>query len=264
MSKMEMPLIGLGTWKLNGKECEQTIKQALELGYRHFDTADSYDNHRIIGQAIHSFSRNQLFITSKLWINDLSPEKVKTALYRFLEELDTSYLDLLLIHWPNPDINLIETLNAMVELKEKGLTRHIGVSNFVRFHLDEIAPYNFPIYTNQIEMHPYFQRKPLFDTCKSMKIKITAYRPLAKGAFENNPVLQRIGKKHQKSPAQIVLKWLVEQNITVIPKASSLQHLKENLEIFDFHLTEIDNDEIKQLDCGQRYCAPDGLPVYED
>ena len=141
----------------------------------------------------------------------------------------------------------------MLSLNEKGLTRFIGVSNFVRFHLKAIEPYHFPLLTNQIELHPYLQRKLLIKTCKNMGIKLTAYRPLTKGAFEDDPVMQKIGKKYGKKPSQIALRWLIQQNISVIPKASTLQHLKDNIKIFDFSLSDFDMHEIENLDSGKDF-----------
>lgn len=261
---MILPSIGLGTWKLTGKECEKIVHQALELGYRHIDTADMYGNHRAVGSAIKSFPREQLFLASKISPTELLPSQVYQAVPRFLEELQVSYLDLLLIHWPNADVNMVDTLKAMVSLQEKGMIRYIGVSNFVRFHLKELEPYHFPIVTDQIEMHPYLQRRPLVETCKRMGIEVTAYRPLAKGAFEQDATMQKIGKKYGKTPSQVALKWLIQQDIAVIPKAANLQHLKDNIDIFDFNLDDDDMRKIDDLDSGKRYCSPDGVPIYED
>jgi len=259
-----IPSIGLGTWKLRGDECEKIVKEALEIGYRHIDTADMYENHRAIGRAIRGVEREKIFLATKLLMLELLPSQVDKAVPRFLRDLQVDYLDLLLIHWPNPDVDMAETLRAMVEFKEKGLVRNIGVSNFVRFHLEALEPFHFPIITNQIEMHPYLQRRLLVETCKRMGIEVTAYRPLAKGAFEKDTTLQKIGKAHGKSPSQIALKWLVQQDIAVIPKASSLEHLKTNFDIFDFQLTSEEMEAIRQLDSGERYCAPEGYPTYED
>lgn len=259
-----IPSIGLGTYKLTGHECEKTVQQALELGYRHIDTADIYQNHQDIGRAIASWPREQIFLTTKLFVNDLTPARVPIAVHRFLKELKVNYVDLLLIHWPNPEVNLIDTLKAMLSIKEQGLTRFIGVSNFVRFHLELLAPYKFPIYTNQIEFHPYLQRNLLVEECKNLGIKITAYRPLAKGAFEKDPILQKIGSKYGKSPSQIALKWILKKDMLAIPKASTLQHLKDNINIFDFSLNDADMQEINHLDAGQKFCSPEGLPVYDD
>lgn len=259
-----IPVIGLGTWKLVGEECETVVQQALELGYRHIDTADAYQNHEAVGRAMRPWPRKDIFLTSKLWLNELEPRRVDESVPRFLKELKVEYLDLLLIHWPNPKVNLVETLKAMLALKEKGLTRHIGVSNFVRQHLEMLVPYKFPILTNQIELHPYFQRNLLAKTCKNLGIHITAYRPLAKGAFEQDQKLQKIGLKYQKTPSQIVLKWLIQQGMSAIPKAATYQHLKDNIEIFDFTLSDEDMKEIDNIDTNKRFCAPEGFPVYED
>lgn len=263
-STITLPIIGLGTWQLNGSECEKAVQMALKIGYRHIDTADIYGNHREIGKVIQSWPREELFLTTKLYINDLTPERVFEAVPRFLKELNVDYFDLLLIHWPNREVNMIDTLKAMLHLKERGVVRFIGVSNFMRSHLKAIAPYRFPILTNQIELHPYLQRKPLVEACKKMGITITAYRPLAKGAFEADPVLQKIGKKYGRSPSQIALRWLVQQEFCVIPKASSRQHLKDNFEIFDFVLSADDMKAIQSLDQGKKFCSPEGLDVEED
>lgn len=261
---MDIPVIGLGTWKLRGEECERVVREAIELGYRHIDTADAYENHREIGKAIGPSARPQIFITSKLWMDQLEPKGVEGTLNRFLEELRTDYLDLLLIHWPNPAVNLAETLQAMAAVQKKGLVRFIGVSNFVRSNLEALRPFHFPIYNNQIELHPYFQRRLLVEKCKEMKIKVTAYRPLGKGAFEEDAVIQKIGKNVGKSPSQVVLRWMIQHEFIAIPKASSEQHLKENINIFDFQLSDHEMELIDGLDHGVRYCAPDGLPVLED
>lgn len=259
-----IPLIGLGTWKLNGDECEKVVKEALQLGYWHIDTADAYANHHEIGNAIKPFKREELFLTSKVAISSLLPEQVKEAVPRFLKELKTDYLDLLLIHWPNPEVDMVKTLEEMLKFKEKGQVKAIGVSNFVRFHFQELAPYQFPIVTNQIEMHPYLQRKKLVAECKKLGITITAYRPLAKGAFEEDSVLKAIGAHHGKSASQVALRWLVQQDIVAIPKAGSLKHLKENLDIFNFQLSSDEMKQIEKLDAGRRYCNPAEFPVYED
>lgn len=263
-NKATVPAIGLGTWKLKGVECENIVRQALELGYRHVDTADMYENHQDVGRAIQSVPRQQLFLSTKLWNNDLEPVKVHQTVTRFLEELNVDYLDLLLIHWPNPNIDMAKTLEAMLALKEKGITRHVGVSNFVRAHLEALAPYHFPILTNQIELHPYLQRRQLVQKCKEMGIGITAYRPLAKGAFEEDSIMRNIGKKYGKTPSQVSLRWLIQQGFSAIPKGSSLQHLKDNLNIFDFELSEADMEAVNHLDAGKRFCAPDGVFIPDD
>ena len=259
-----IPLIGLGTWQLNGLECVDTIQKALELGYRHIDTADIYQNHSEVGRGIKSGPREEIFLATKLYMNDLLPKKIEAAIPRFLEELDVSYIDLLLIHWPNPEVRLEETLEAMVAFQKKKIVRFIGISNFVRSHLIALAPYKFPVLVNQIELHPYMQRKTLVAECQKFGIGVTAYRPVAKGAFEQDPVLKKIGIKHGKTPSQIALRWILQQDISAIPKASSQQHLKDNISVFDFSLNDEEIKQISQLEEGRRFCNPAGLPIYED
>lgn len=260
MKMKKIPLLGLGTYKLLGKECEKVVHLALELGYRHVDTADVYQNHVHVGRGVKSFPREEIFLATKIIDDELKPERVKPTVDRFLKELQVDYIDLLLIHWPSADVPLADTLKAMLALKDQGVVRDIGVSNFIRRHLHEIAPYHFPILTNQIELHPYLQRKALVEVCQSYGIDVTAYRPLAKGAFENDPVLQQIGRKHHKTPSQVVLRWLIQQGFSAIPKASSLQHLKENISVFDFVLDQEDIGEIDLLDAGKRTCMSDEFP----
>ncbi len=258
----KIPLIGLGTWKLQGKECESAVAMGWDLGYRHIDTADLYENHKAIGRSIRSLPREELFLTTKIGQEDLEPKQVRAAVPRFLKELQTDYLDLLLIHGPNPKIDLFKTLETMCALQEKGIVRAIGVSNFVRYHLRQFS--QFPILVNQIEMHPYLQRKALVSYCKKEKIGIVAYRPLAKGTFEEDPVLKAMGKEHGKTASQIALRWLVQQDIVAIPKASNVKHLKANLDIFDFRLSQEEMRRIAKLDIGMRFCAPRIVPFMED
>ena len=259
-----IPLLGLGTWRLAGEECERAIAEAYELGYRHIDTADVYKNHDAVGRAIRKLPRREIFLATKIGFQDLAPAKIAESIPRYLDELQVEYIDLLLIHWPNPELDMADALREMTASKEKRIVRSIGVSNFVRSHLDALGPRHFPIATNQIELHPYLQRRELADCCKKWGIGITAYRPLAKGAFENDPVLTEIGAKHGKSASQTALRWLVQQDIAAIPKASSLKHLRENAEIFDFSLSPKEMERIHALDSGKRFCAPDNLPLFSD
>lgn len=263
-TKTKIPLLGLGTYKMVGRECVDGVKKALELGYRHFDTADVYGNHEAIGEAIKGFEREKLFITSKLFTQDLTKEQVAKKVPQFLKELGIEQLDLLLIHWPSKEVPVAETLKAMLQCKEKGLVKGIGVSNFVRFHLKEMEPYLDEIVTNQVEMHPYLQRKELKKAYEEAGISITAYRPIAKGAFVEDATLTAIGEKYHKTPSQVALRWLIQNDIVAIPKASTLAHLKENIDIFDFSLEEEEVKAIDELDQSRRYCTPSGLPVYDD
>ncbi len=248
-----IPALGLGTWPLSGKQCEKVVRSALELGYRHFDTASYYANHAEIGRAIKGFPRQELFLVSKIIFDELNPTHVRGAFLRILEELQTSYLDLLLIHWPSETIPAEDTLVEMAKLKNDKLIRHIGVSNFMIHHLQHLEKRNFPLLTNQIELHPYLQEEMLVTYCQQKGIIVTAYRPILKGDVNQEPVLQKIAAHHNKTPVQVTLRWIYERNIVAIPKASSENHLRENLAIFDFSLAEAEMRQIATLDRCKRY-----------
>lgn len=248
-----MPAIGMGTWKLTGEQCTKSVKLALELGYRHIDTAHVYENHESIGEGIANFPREQLYLVSKIIHEDLQPERVAAACERALRELKTPYLDLLLIHWPSKTIPAEETLAAMMKLKERELIRHVGVSNFMLSDLRPIEERNFPILANQIELHPYLQEVELTDYCQQHGIIVVAYRPIEKGNVNEDAILQRLGKTHGKTAAQITLRWLFQRNIVSIPKASSREHLVENLEIFDFTLSDEEMQLISTINANRRF-----------
>lgn len=249
-----IPTIGLGTWKLRGLECQETVKNALSLGYRHIDTADVYENHESIGRAIKGYPRDDLFITSKVYLPQTPPEKIDAAVKRFLNELNTPYLDLLLIHCPSDDKTNLMALEEMVKIKDKQQVTYIGVSNFASGQIERLSTYQFPILTNQVEMHPLLQQNKLLDYCQKKKIILTAYRPLGSGSITTHPVLQQIGKQHKKSAAQVILRWMIQKKCPVIPKTSQLERLKENYNIFDFVLSTIEMQTIAKLDANQRFC----------
>lgn len=256
---MQLPPIGLGTYQMKGALCEKTVQQALELGYRLIDTADFYGNQTAIGRAIRSWPREDLFLVSKIWVTDLSSKKIKEVIPRILEELQVESLDLLLIHWPCIEVPFAESLNAMLSFKE---VKTVGVSNFVRQHLKEIS--SFPIKANQFEVNPYLQRKTLVNACKKQNIQVIAHRPLDRGKANLDPVLKSLGAKYGKSATQVTLRWHHQRQIIPIPKASSLTHLKENLDIFDFSLDGEEMRLIESLDTRARYAIPEGFPYYED
>ncbi|MFA6916625.1 MAG: aldo/keto reductase [Parachlamydiales bacterium] len=247
-----MPAIGLGTWRLNGKQCEETIKIALDLGYRHIDTADVYENHAAVGAGIQKFPREKLFLVSKIINDELQPQNVKRACERILKELNTPYLDLLLIHWPSKDIPINDTLEAMSELIPAHLVKYIGISNFMKSHLESIQRDRFHILTNQIEMHPFLQEKELVDYCQKIGVIVTAYRPIAKGIISENDTLLEIGERYHKTPVQVALRWFYQKGVVTIPKAGSENHLLENISIFDFELSESDMKSISGLETGMR------------
>lgn len=264
---VEVPEIGLGTYKLIGKTGEQVIKMALNMGYRHIDTAQDYKNEREVGNAIKAAHtpREELFITTKVDRLNLEPDKLLKSVELSLQELDQPYVDLLLIHWPNPDVDIEKTMEAMLSLRDQGKALNIGVSNFNMKLLkevnDELAA---PIFCNQVEYHPLLGQFDLLDYAAENDLMVTAYSPLGQGNVLDNPLLNDLGEKYGKSPAQIALRWLVEQEqVVVIPKSSSREHLEANIDIYDFVLEDDDFYAIDDLDKNFRVIDPDFAPEWD-
>lgn len=251
-----IPVLGLGTWQLNGPACIRTVQWALEIGYTHIDTADVYENHREVGKGIVGHPREKLFITSKLMNEGLIASNVLSTTQRFLQELNTPYLDLLLVHWPDSSIQMEKTLEQMVQAQKNGLTKYIGVSNFTIQHLRQLKPYGFPLLTNQVEMHIELQQQKLLDYCTAEGISITAYCPIQRGSAASNGVLAKIGKSYGKSAIQVALRWLIQKEVVAVPKATSKEHLLENFEVFDFQLTPKEMETIAALDQQNRIVNP--------
>ncbi|MBS3786574.1 aldo/keto reductase [Candidatus Bipolaricaulota bacterium] len=249
LDSCSVPTLGLGTWKLRGKECEEVVKKALEIGYRHIDTAIFYDNEEAVGRAIKNHRREELFVTTKVWKDKLHYRDFKRSAEGSLKRLDTEYLDLLLIHWPNPEIPLEETIKAMNELVEEGKVRHIGVSNFSKTQLKKAQNLSAnPIVNNQVKYHLGMDLTAMLNYCQENGILLTAYSPLGRGKVLQSEELPRIGARYGKTPGQIALKWLIRQaNVLAIPKASSEKHLKENLSLFDWEMEERDVERLDQL-----------------
>lgn len=254
------PAIGLGTYNLLGKECTRAVREALEIGYRLFDTASMYENHREIGEAISAFDRDKLFLVSKVWIeSEVDDADIKGSMTRACEkalrELATPYLDLYLIHWPVRARPLEQMLEAMHGLKGEGKIAAVGVSNFTEHHLQDAYDAGIEIAWNQIEVHPLLSQERLIDFARRHGTETMAYRPFGKGELlADTPLLAEIGKRTSKTPAQVILRWLLQRGVTAIPKASSREHLKENFEVFDFELTEGEMEQINALNCNHRYC----------
>ena len=253
-----LPLVGLGTWELVGKECSKVVSTALDLGYRHIDTALAYQNHKAIGTAIKAVKRSELFITSKFSLENLDFKQLDSSLERLcvkaIDELGCGYLDLFLIHTPDHELAMHKVIFSLEKLRDKGLIYHLGVSNFTIRHMKNLLAHQAYFSCNQVEFHPYFFQKELLDFCSSNHIKLISYRPFGKGKILSDPYLHVLGKKHGKSPSQIILRWLTQRNIPVIPKASSFEHLKENISIFDFSLTQEQIFKIDALDRNIRFC----------
>ncbi|MBS0648073.1 MAG: aldo/keto reductase [Verrucomicrobia bacterium] len=256
---MKIPALGLGTWDLRGHECTKIVQLALALGYHHIDTAHNYENHEAIRKGMEGFDRHQLFITSKFKIEQLGPQdiagSVEETCDNALEQLGTDYLDLYLIHWPRRTWPLTEIFKAMEILVQKGKIRHAGVSNFTIHHLRDLLDDGCKPAANQVEFHPYLYQKQLWDYCQAQHIQTIAYRPFGKGSLLHDPLLRKIGDHHKKTPAQIILRWLFQKEIPTIPKASSEKHLEENINIFDFGLTEEEMKHIDHLNQNKRFCG---------
>ena len=259
-NKVKIPEIGIGTWQLTGPVCKEAVEIALRLGYRHIDTAEHYGNEAIIGEAIKNFDRKKLFITSKVWRDHYSYNGVLEAFSNSARNLGTDYLDLYLIHWPDKNADYKQMFKAFKELYNKGKIRAFGVSNFTIKHLIDslklCKEFNLPLTVNQVEFHPLLYQKELLEFCKKHNIVVTAYSPLARGEILKNEVMQEIGKKYNKTPAQISLRWLLDKGIVVIPKASSEKHLAANLDI-NFELSKEDTEKIDSLNENKRMVCPD-------
>ncbi len=244
-----IPLIGLGTWNLRGSSCVRMVEQALLLGYRHVDTAEMYDNEREVGEGLRAsgLARGEVFITTKIWPSHFAPRELERAAKESLTRLQLAEVDLLLLHWPNPQIPLRETLGALSQVKRMGLARHIGVSNFTVALIDEAAPAEEPLICNQVEVHPFIDQSKVIAACRRQGMATVAYSPVARGGVKSDKLLARIAKAHGKSAAQVSLRFLVQRGIVVIPRTSRVERLSENLAIFDFVLSEAEMAEIAGL-----------------
>ncbi len=263
---IEIPEIGLGTYKLYGRDCKKTVTEALNIGYRHIDTAQMYKNETEIGDAIRlsPVDREDVFLSTKVWHTNMEHDDILQTVEDSLENLQTPYVDLLMIHWPNEKYDLQKTLEAMLVLRDQGKAMNIGVCNFpidmVKTVFEDLR---IPIFTNQVEFHPFLEQFDLLDYTYENDFLITAYSPLAKGKVFENDLLNDIGEKYGKTAGQISLRWLIEQeNVIAIPKASSREHLEENIDIFDFELTDDEFEAIDNLDKSTRLVNPSFAPSW--
>jgi len=244
---VKIPLLGLGTYLATGDTCYRAVREAIKVGYRHIDTAMMYDNEEEIGKALRDddVSREEIFVTTKLWNSDHGYEKTKAAFEGSLERLGLEYIDLYLIHWPVQGKRL-DSWRAMEELYKEGRCRAIGVSNYMSWHLDELLKVTkvVPV-VNQIEFHPWLYLRELQEYCREKNIWIQAYSPLTKGRMINDPSLKEIANKYNKSTAQILIRWCLQKDTIVLPKSSNIYHIMENVEVFDFEITK---EDMKILD----------------
>lgn len=239
-----VPALGFGTWPIHGSECTRAVLSALAIGYRHIDTAQMYGNEAEIGRAIRQsgIARNDLWLTTKLWRDSLKARDVRRGIDERLTLLGTDYLDLLLIHWPDPATPLRETLEAMAEARAAGKVRHIGVSNFpVKLMREAVEAVGADIMCNQVEYHPLLSQNRVIEYARSHDMMITAYCPLARGRLCEHPLLSAIGRRYGKTVEQVALRWLVQQDgVAAIPKSTHASYQKSNFDIFDFRLSAED------------------------
>jgi diketogulonate reductase-like aldo/keto reductase len=244
----KIPIVGLGTWTLRGRDCVRLVTEAIRIGYRHIDSAQMYGNEFEVGEGVRASGlRAEVIVATKIQPTMLAPRDVDRSARESLRQLGLDTIDLLLIHWPNPRVPLADTLGAMMELKREGITREIGVSNFTVQLLEEASAITPALVCNQVECHPFLNQDKVFAACKKHGMAMVAYSPIARGSAPGNKVLERIGKTHGKSAAQVSLRYLTQQGIVVIPRTTRFDRLKENFAIFDFELSDAEMAEIHRL-----------------
>jgi 2,5-diketo-D-gluconate reductase B len=264
---INLPRLGLGTFRMQGDVCRAAVESALGLGYRHIDTAEMYSNEEAIGPAIAAsgVARNDLHVTTKVWHENLAPDAIRRAFDTSLKKLKLDHVDLYLVHWPSKDMNLPAVFETLMKLKEEGRTRAIGVANFtialLKTAVEEIKA---PIACNQIEYHVMLDQTPVRKYLASKSIPLVAYCPLAQGRAATDETLISIGRKHNASAAQVALKWLLDQDgVAAIPKASRAESQQANLGALKIKLDDQDTKAIAALAKDQRFVKPGFAPVWD-
>jgi 2,5-diketo-D-gluconate reductase B len=258
-----VPKLGFGTWEILGRDCEEAVGDALEIGYRHIDTAQAYDNEAEVGKALAAsgIPLKELWITTKLWREDYG--RVRDSARESLEKLQIDCVDLLLLHWPNPEFPLAATLDALAALREEGLIKHFGVSNFPAGMLREALAIA-PILADQVEFHPFLGQDALVALAAERDFMVTAYSPLARGKVPRDETLRAIGEAHGKTAGQVALRWLLDKpNVSTIPKASSHERRVENFDVFDFELSDDERARIDALPKDERVIDPRWAPDWD-
>ncbi|MBY8910065.1 aldo/keto reductase [Salinicoccus roseus] len=252
---VEMPIIGLGVYKAEeGDQVKDAVLTAIEAGYRHIDTASFYGNEKGVGEAIRDSGvpRDALFITTKVWNDDLGYDETLKAFDVSMDNLGLDYLDLYLIHWPIEG-KYTESWKALEKLYDEGRVKAIGVSNFHRQHLEEVfSMCRVKPMVNQLEYHPHLAQKEMHDFCRKHDIQLEAWAPLKRGSLFEEPIIQALVEKHGKTPAQIILRWDIQNRVSTIPKSVTASRIQENIDVFDFELSDADMKKIDSLDSNQR------------
>jgi 2,5-diketo-D-gluconate reductase B len=264
-----IPQMGLGTYGRTGDDGLKAIRAGLEIGYRHIDTAQSYDTEGVIGQALSQsgIARDDVFITTKVAMGNLSRERFLPSLRESLDRLRTDRVDLTLIHWPSAGdaVPFAEYMTSLAAAQEQGMTRLIGVSNFTIAHLEQARSLLGAgmIVNNQVEVHPFLQNRKLCEYCARNGIAVTAYVPLAKGRVSEDPTLRRIAERHGVLASQVALAWLMSRGLVVIPASAKREHMQSNFEASLMRLSDDDIDAIDGLDRGERIIAPSNGPAWD-
>ena len=264
-----MPAIGLGTWTLKGAQCVDLVSAAIDCGYRHIDTAAMYENEMEVGEAIRAsgVSRGDLFVTTKVWPTELSEAAFLRSAETSLKRLGLDRVDLLLIHWPSKTVPLAETIRALNKAAGEGMTRHIGVANFPTGQLAQaVSLSERKLACNQVEYHPYLDQAKVLAACREHGMALISYCPLGRGgALFDERAVRAAAQAHDRAPAQIVLRWHMQQDgVGAIPRTSRPERLSENLDVFDFVLSEVEMAAISGLaGRGQRICDFDFSPEWD-
>lgn len=256
----EIPALGFGTWTLTGEACTEMVAHALAVGYRHLDTAAMYDNEREVGEGLRAsgLGRDEIFLTTKVWWSDIAPGDLERSAEASLKRLGVDHVDLLLVHWPNPEIPLRDTMRSLNAVRAQGMTSHIGVSNFTTGLLAEALRHcDAPLVANQVEYHPYLNQRKVYAACREAGMAMVSYCPLFRaGPLFAEPAVERAAAAHGKTSAQIVLRWHVQQDgVAAIPRTTKKERLAENFDIFDFELSEAEMDAISGLRKANRRIA---------
>ena len=250
---VQIPALGLGTARMKGKTCRAAVEAGLDLGYRHIDTAQMYNNEEAVGAVVaeSGVDRDEIFLTTKINRGNQSYDDVLSSVGRSLDRLRMEYVDLLLIHAPSR-VPVEETIGAMNQLQEEDRVQHIGVSNFSVEQTEKaVDASETSIVTNQVKYHPLNAQDDLLEYCIENDLMLTAYSPLARGRVADNDTLSEVGSRHGKTASQVALRWLIQQeNVSAIPKASSRDHLEENIDVFDFELTDQEIQQVFELQGG--------------
>lgn len=253
----KVPVLGLGCFKSEAETGERSVREAIEAGYRHIDTANFYENEKYVGEGIRKsgIQREELFVVSKIW--PTSYDNPRLAIEYSLESLDIDYIDMYLLHWPGLDeYKRYQAFEECMRFKEKGYLKEVGVSNFKRHHLEEFkAHMGFYPAMNQIEISPWLPKKEDLSFCLENDIVVTACVPFAKGEILNDPILKKMAEKYNKTVGQVILRWNVQRGNCVIPKSSKPERIRENMDIFDFEIEPGDMKIIGEMETGQSYCS---------